>query len=292
MNSLRRFFSEWFGYSRRERRASMILVIIIGVVILVRYLIPEKGIEIEVNALMPELPAAEEVKIRRVRADQDSLFSFDPNNASFSDLTSLGVPGKVAGTLIRYRNNGGRFKRPEDIMKVYGMDSVLAGTLIPYINIKEPDTISVKKVVIHIPASVNDSPVSVLVDINRCDSAGLEALPGIGPVLSARIIRYRELLGGYVSAMQLKEVYGIQDSVYLLISGMVIIDTSAVRKINVNSAGFRELEKHPYLERYDVQAIIKYREIRGKIEGMDELKTNNILNSEKAGKILPYLLFN
>jgi DNA uptake protein ComE-like DNA-binding protein len=64
-----------------------------------------------------------------------------------------------------------------------------------------------------------------------------------------------------------------------------------VRRININSAGFSELDRHPYLERYDVQAILKYREIKGRIEGMNELKTNNILKGEKAARIFPYLLF-
>ncbi len=48
-----------------------------------------------------------------------------------------------------------------------------------------------------------------ILNLNICDSASLEALPGIGPVLSSRIIKYRNLIGGYVSVDQLKEVYGL-----------------------------------------------------------------------------------
>lgn len=291
MNSIKSFISEWFGYSRRERRASMILVIIIVIVILVRYLVPERKIDIELNNWLPSSLSEKPLASQNGTSDSIRLFPIDPNTAAFDDLTSLGVPGKVAGTLIRYRKKGGRFRRPEDIMKVYGMDSILAKTLIPYIYIEQPNTKAAEESpaetipVIKIPA------VALQININRCDSAALDVLPGIGPVLSARIIKYRELLGGYVFVAQLKEVYGIPDSVYRVISEMVIIDTSAVRQIKINSAGFRELDRHPYIERYEVQAIIKYRELTGSIHGISPLISEKILTGEKARKLLPYLSF-
>jgi competence protein ComEA len=295
MNSLKRIVSDWFGYSRRERRASMILVIIIIVVILARFIIPEKEIDIEVNTLMPPAPAEEYIAAGKASIEQVSLFRFDPNSASFSDLTSLGIPGKVAGTLIRYRNSGARFRKPEDIMKVYGMDTMLARSIIPYIYIEEPDSIFVRKTIVHESASSSSSSrdlmVMAMVDINRCDSASLEALPGIGPVLSARIIKFRELLGGYVSFEQLKEVYGLSDSVYQVILKLVRIDSLAVRRININSAGFRELERHPYIERYEAQSIIKFREVNGNIRNLSELTSNGILSEAKAKRISRYFSF-
>jgi competence protein ComEA len=295
MNSLKKFISEWFGYSRRERRASMILVIIIAVVILIRYTIPEKGIGVEVIALLPPSLTKEHISTgKKDTADPVRLVQFDPNTAAIGELTSLGIPLKVAGTLIRYRNSGGRFRRPEDIGKVYGMDSTLAETLIPYINIVQPERAWEKvpdPLSVDVPLRKSSPEARLQIDINNSDSAEVDALPGIGPVLSSRIIKYRELLGGFVAVGQLKEVYGISDSLFRVISGMISIDSSAVRRININSAGFSELDRHPYLERYDVQAILKYREIKGRIEGMNELKTNNILKGEKAARIFPYLLF-
>jgi competence protein ComEA len=295
MNSLKKFISEWFGYSRRERRASMILVIIIAVVILIRYTIPEKGIGVEVIALLPPSLTEEHISAgKKDTAGPVRLVQFDPNTAAIGELTTLGIPQKVAGTLIRYRNSGGRFRRPEDIGKVYGMDSTLAETLIPYINIVQPERAWEKvpdPLSVDVPLRKSSTEARLQIDINNSDSAEVDALPGIGPVLSSRIIKYRELLGGFVAVGQLKEVYGISDSLFRVISGMISIDSSAVRRININSAGFSELDRHPYLERYDVQAILKYREIKGRIEGMNELKTNNILKGEKAARIFPYLLF-
>lgn len=130
-----------------------------------------------------------------------------------------------------------------------------------------------------------------LIEINTCDSADLERLPGIGPVLSARIIKYRNLLGGYVRTGQLKEVYGLTPETFELISGKVFADSSYVKKININVADYKQLIRIPYLERYDVAAILKYRELKGRIAGIGDLVENKLITVEQGEKIKGYLVF-
>ncbi|KYH44133.1 competence protein ComEA [Branchiibius sp. NY16-3462-2] len=47
------------------------------------------------------------------------------------------------------------------------------------------------------------------VDLNAADATALDALPGVGPVLAARIVQYREANGPFRSVDQLDEVSGI-----------------------------------------------------------------------------------
>jgi DNA uptake protein ComE-like DNA-binding protein len=115
------------------------------------------------------------------------------------------------------------------------------------------------------------------IDINRADSTDLLPLPGIGPVFAGRIIKYRELLGGYVSIDQLGEVYGMPGETIQKIRSLVYIDSSAIRKIHVDSASFRELLRHPYLEYEDVKALIEYRDFKGNISSVNDLRNNYIL---------------
>jgi DNA uptake protein ComE-like DNA-binding protein len=129
------------------------------------------------------------------------------------------------------------------------------------------------------------------IDLNACDSAALESLPGIGPVLSVRILKYRNLLGGYASVSQLTEVYGLPPETYEMIKGRLFADSLSVKKINVNSVGYKELSRFPYLESYDVTAILKFRQIQNKIQNLEELVKNNVLAPEKAARIKPYLAF-
>ncbi len=131
----------------------------------------------------------------------------------------------------------------------------------------------------------------IVIDINNCDSARLTTLPGIGPVLSARIIRYRDLLGGYAAVEQLREVYGLPAETFNLISLMVTADPSDVLRIKINKAEFRELLRHPYIEKEEVQAIMKYRELQGIIRNREDLVNNKLISRERVEKILPYIDF-
>lgn len=130
-----------------------------------------------------------------------------------------------------------------------------------------------------------------LLNINTSDSGAFIKLPGIGPVLSARIIRYRKLLGGYASVEQLREVYGLPEETFDIIRGRVYADSSEVIKTKVNSADFRQLCRIPYIERYEVSAILKFRELRGRIQDIGELVENKLVTAEKAVKMRPYLNF-
>jgi len=126
------------------------------------------------------------------------------------------------------------------------------------------------------------------IDINWADSTHLLPLPGIGPVFAGRIIKYRNLLGGFVSVDQLGEVYGIPAETIEMIRSLVIIDSSAVRKIHIDSASFRELLRHPYLEYEDVKALIKYRDFKGDINSQNELNVNHILSDSTLSKMDGY----
>jgi competence protein ComEA len=206
-------FKEWFGFTRRERRASFILLILILSVAGLRYIIPSGNITIE------EVP----LEIR------DTIYKY---------LSVKSV--SVAGSYPR----GSRAKQQKPLF-----------------------------------------------DINKCDSTSLEALPGIGPVLASRIVKFRNLLGGFAYVDQLREVYGLPEETYNMISGRLFADSSAVRKINVNSADYRELSRLPYFERYEVTAILKYREINGSISGVSDLIDNKLIAPEKVRKVRPYLEF-
>ena len=272
----------WFGYTRRERRSASILLVLIIFIIGSRYVLPEQNIEIEnYGTFLADTEITNEISDTDIPSVK-MLFAFNPNSASFDTLIKLGFDEREAKTLISYRRGGGKFRKPSDIGKVYGIDSTMAENLEPYIVL--PATYG---------NTVSDSHVQQKppMDINGCDSMALVALPGIGPVLSARIIKYRNLLGGFARVEQLKEVYGLPEETYEMIKGRLYADSSGLRKIRVNSAGYRELSEIHYLEKYDISAILKYRELTGRINSIEDLKENKILTPEKAEKVKPYLDF-
>jgi competence protein ComEA len=287
MNTDNKPFREWFGYSRRERRSTLFLIIILIIVVALRYLLPPKDIDIENLSELLVTEEKGEINFKKTAADTTKLFLFDPNSATFDTLTRLGFTDKQARTVISYRNKGGKFRKSSDISRVYGIDEQTASKFIPFIKIRR-DTFVTRQLK---AGSTSVQKKRVPLNLNSADSAALENLPGLGPVLSSRIIKYRKLLGGFVSPEQLKEVYGLSEETFNLLTGRIYADSSMIIGIEINDSGFKELSKHPYLKRYDIQAILKYRELKGHISGTNELVENKIITAGTAKKISPYLIY-
>lgn len=129
--------------------------------------------------------------------------------------------------------------------------------------------------------------------LNSADSADLEKLPGIGPVLASRIIRYRDRLGGFYEKAQLREVYGISDSLFSLLQPLLQLTSSnaLIRTIDINHISFDSLRQHPYLRWEKARAIIRYREANGPFRSEKDLRNIWTLDSLTLAKILPYILF-
>lgn len=93
--------------------------------------------------------------------------------------------------------------------------------MIPPWMVKAPINLSVERDVrefrlekqVHVPIKANK--VIVKKDLNLANAEDLLPVRGIGPVLSQRIINYRDALGGYKKKSQLYKVYGL-DSVVVL----------------------------------------------------------------------------
>ncbi len=202
----------------------------------------------------------------------------DPNTASLKDLILAGFSLRHARTIKNYREKGGRFRTPDDLRKIYGLTPEIFQSVEPYIKINEQTSTQIP--VFELPARIN---------INTADSVLFEKLPGIGPVLARRIIRYRTLLGGYCSPEQVREVYGVTDSLFLGIREMLEADTAHLVKINLNTSEEKDLARHPYLGKYAAAGIVKYRIHTGKILNINELIINGLIPEARFDRLKYYV---
>jgi competence protein ComEA len=113
-------------------------------------------------------------------------------------------------------------------------------------------------------------------------------LKGIGPSFTKRIIKYRTLLGGFHSMNQLKEIYGMTDSLYLNLTSQIKLDKNNITKIPINVIDVVTLRKHPYFSYASAQTVINFRSKHGKLSEQD-VRDLGIFNEEKLKLILPYL---
>lgn len=247
-----------------------------------------------------------------------SLFYFNPNTASELELHQLGFTDYNIKTITNYRNKGGRFYEQDDIKKIWGLNKELVEKLLPYVQITgmqkkyEPKTYSTEKfnpnkpnepiskneeqnnateIDNSYPLIKQEKRTNIIIDINQADTTILQSLYGIGPSFARRIVAYRDKLGGYVNQNQLREVYGLNDTIFLKIQDKISLSTGVYKFININTATVDEIKQHPYLRNPLAKVIVAYREMHGNFKSIEDIKKVQLITEEIAIKIEPYLRY-
>ena len=302
-------WKDLFSFSKRERRGVYTLLVILLLLLLFRVymddLIPGSDpaadslfasqVEQWLNDAQVDDPAFSEREPGTLSCQPNRLeinpFRFDPNRASRETLERLGLNARVVNNLLKYREKGGGFDSPQDLLKIYGMDSTT------WLSLKDSVWIADKVRQRHKSAdpageeAYKDSITVVNINLNLADTFQLMQLPGIGPVYARRICKYRDLLGGFVHAGQLHEVYGLEPAVVDTLRSYLHIDTMQIRPIAINKATFRDFLRHPYLDEYQTKAILHYRDYcKGQVGEVEELLMHNILDQKTYKKMAPYLV--
>lgn len=207
------------------------------------------------------------------------LFAFDPNTATDSEFLRLGFSDKQIKTIRNYLDKGGAFRDKFEFFKIRVISEKQKRILSDWVVIENTKKLS--SVEIPVLKAVN-------IDLNSADSIQLKQLPGIGAVLSKRIVKYRDLLGGFYSVNQLKEVYGLSEQTIKQIETKVKLDDAKIRKLNLNFADVNELSRHPYLKTNLAGKIVKFRTKNGSIRDCSILRDSMILSLDEYTRIKPY----
>jgi competence ComEA-like helix-hairpin-helix protein len=243
--------------------------------------------------------------VEEKKFQKHKLFFFDPNTIDDASWLQLGLQEKTIATINHYKEKGGRFHKPDDIKKIYGIKPSLAEELLPYVKIVGANYLEIQRGE-RLPKfqkheNLYDSSIFkkrntsiirklIKVDINTADTTGFIALYGIGPTLAQRIIKFRDNLGGFISIEQLLEVYGIKDSVFQILKPQLIC-SNGIQTIAINFADFNAINRHPYISYQEAKAIVKYREQHGLFKMPEDLLKLANLDEAWLQKILPYLNF-
>lgn len=300
---LKKRFKEYFNFSKKERNGTIVLLFILCALIGINIWIKNKEFG-EIILMSEEFQqeidrfeaSLKPIKQNQIKAPYQSepdnknlkinYFRFDPNSVTKSELTQLGFNSKQINTLLNYRNKGGSFSNKEDLLKIYGVNKELYNKLEPYIEIQDnKDELIVKDE--NIERIGNN--ISVRLEMNSASMKELMELPGIGESFANKIIKYRQLLGGFHHKDQLLEVYGMDSARFFKIDSLIYFDTLLISKLNINKVQYKTLLRHPYLNKYQTNAIMKYRELAGKFHNVNQLFEYNLLEEEDYFRIKPYL---
>ncbi len=289
------FLKQYFVFSKSERNGIYVLLLLIALALFApkvyRLINPPQPTDFSLTTLVAVQPNgpvfASDSTLQTIEQPQAELFVFNPNTADSLTLVSLGFTPKTARSIVNYRSKGGKFKKPEDLYRIFNVDSHFISTLLPYVQLDaeeeyqsqfKPNQYAAKEKKVFVP-----------VELNTADSLQLVGLYGIGPKMASKIIDYRNRLGGFFRVEQLTEIWGIDEFLLEELNGKIYVDLSKVKYLPINSITYDELKLNPYLRFKTASAIINYRKHHGAFNRVEDLKQVILLPDSTYQKLLPYL---
>jgi len=299
VNRLKAWIRSFFGFSRSETNALLILLPLMVLLIFsepaYRYWFTNQELSFSKDSLRLDSLVA---KWQWEKADSNPesvdrpLFRFNPNTASRDSLLQLGFSPSLARRIVNYRTKGGVFKIKSDLLKMYGADTLLFQKLYSFIDLP---LIAEKKRKEFPKDSFPTRPIVAItrLDLNVADTAQLITVYGIGSKFSLRIVEYRERLGGFVSMNQLNEVYRLDTTAIGRLKKKFFVSPGFVpRQIQLNTVTEKELAAHPYISYKLAAAVVAYRFQHGYFASIEDLVNLKLLTEKDFQRIKPYITIN
>lgn len=303
---MKKFF-QYFGFNQIEQRGFLVLSALLILILFVPYFFKKLNsseetqyelVYFEESSKANENAESDYSKavhysdnhLRSPKKDNISYFSFDPNQLDDSSWKKLGFTDSQIKVIKNYEAKGGRFYKKEDVAKIYVISTEDYKRIESYIviNNKKNENPEVSKSDKATKPTAAYKPLTI--DINLADTSEWKVLKGIGSVLSKRIVKYRESLGGFYSVEQVREVYGLPIETFESIKANLDSPNNyMVKKININTSPVDELSKHPYINKKLAQTIVNYRTQHGDFKSFESLSQIQSLDHNFLRKIEHYL---
>lgn len=294
---------DWFTFSRQDRRAIILLSVMIALALGILHIHHSKDDEAIVKAETDSIATTLTITPKKSPTVKIDRHRFDPNRADSLELLGMGLTPYVTRNIIRYRQAGGIFRRPEDLARIYGMHDTTYAQLKPYIDIpqksdkpRKPHTKTITKETEQ-EIQAKEHPYAEymrakfkpgqMADINTADTTELMKIPGIGPIYANMIVNYRQQLGGFHSITQLRELDGLPEQ----LGDWAHIGTPNIEKLHINKLSITRLRSHPYLTFYQAKAIVDLRHREGDIKSVRQLLFLDEFTEADIERLKPYLSF-
>lgn len=298
------WLKDYFDLTRNEQRGILSLLVLMGLLLMLRlapFQLQSKAVDRQLlnrrHAIEKLLKENSARSTGEEKASQETssvvnpknrvktMVSFDPNLISSAEMSDLGFKEYQIKNIINFRNSGGKFRKKEDLKKLYTIKEKDYEKISPFILIPPMQQHGKVDGSIQLGSLRNGFQV---VELNSADTVQLKNLKGIGSYFAKKIVERRDKLGGFYSVDQLVEIYNLNPDVITQNKERLRIDLTRIKKININSANFDQLKIHPYLGYKMALAIIKYRDQHGKFTAIKEISNSVLISDSVYSKIAPY----
>ncbi|MGV1010845.1 MAG: helix-hairpin-helix domain-containing protein [Flavobacterium sp.] len=203
-------------------------------------------------------------------------YSYNPNFISDFKAYKLGMTLPQINRLHAFRQQGKFANSPKEFQAVTGISDSLLEAIAP--NFKFPDWVHNPRSSYYPKSKWKEFPKKEalkILDINHAAKEDLMKVVGIGDAISDRILKQKEIFGGFVSMNQMTDVWGLTPDVIAELNKYFIVESlPKLKKINVNTASIKELGQFYYFRYPLSKNIVTYRSMNGdvKIEDLANIK--------------------
>jgi DNA uptake protein ComE-like DNA-binding protein len=284
-------FKSYFQFTKTQRSGIIVLLFLCVVFQLTYFFVDFKTTvasskeEQEWLSFQSDIDSLKQVKF----SYKPQIFPFNPNFITDFKGHKLGMSVVEIDRLLAFRKTNKYVNSPEDFQKVTKISDSLLNAIAPYF--KFPDWVTNKKEFKSKYKSFEKKKEKIIIlDINQATKEDLIKVYGIGPALSERILKFKELLGGFVSMEQLNDVWGLSPEVIEnLNKNFAVLVIPKVKKVDINNATIKELMLFPYFKYALSKSIVTYRSMNGDFKNNADLIKINGFPSEKLNIIGLYL---
>ncbi|WP_396633724.1 ComEA family DNA-binding protein [Maribacter sp. R86514] len=288
-------FKSHFKFNKQERSGIFFLLLFLITVQVGYYLYKTKAIGQTLPLKVDSAVQAEidSLKILASTKDTVRMYPFNPNFITDFKGYILGMSVAEIDRLHEFRSEKRFVNSAKEFQNVTKVSDSLLSTFSPYFKFPEWTQNRKKKSASKSNTFTQDSEVKEVVvwkDLNTATAEDLRMISGIGEKLSARIIKFRDRLGGFLVEDQLQDVYGLKpDVIERTLKKFKVVTKPNILKINVNTATAEELSKLIYLQKHVAKSIVNYRNLNGSINSLNELVKIEEFPSERINRIALYL---
>jgi DNA uptake protein and related DNA-binding proteins len=278
-----------FKFNKQERSGIFFLFLVIVGLQGAFYLVKSKPFVGSSQIYVDEVAQAKLDSLKsNFQEDSYVMYPFNPNYISDEKWYALGMSVAELDRLFAFREKGQFVNTAEAFQQVTQVSDSLLNAIAPYFKFPDwtkRDLLSTRK-----RPSLPVEEVVAVKDLNAASADDLKTINGIGETLSARIVKFRDRLGGFLIKEQLYDVYGLSPEVAdRVLSQYQVLQPPVVQKIGVNTANVDQLAKVPYLNYKVAQQIVQYRDANGNFDSLDELTNVTSFPTDRIDRIKLYL---
>lgn len=293
-----KYLYHWYYYTQSQKRGVIVflggVILLEGILCLLAYQQPKLAVEYKIQAQEQQRIQIQMDSLRLLtRNKKDTIYPFNPNFITDFKGYILEMTPVEIDRLLAFRATNQYVNSVRDFQRVTQVSDLWLAKYSSYFVFATHKNVKQRRenTGFTYPKQQTKEIREIIVqDINKTTEEALQAIRGIGPVLSRRIIEDRNKWGGYVHMDQLKFVYGLSEQVVnLLFQQYAILTHPAFEQLDINEVGINDLKNIPYLNYYLAKEIVKYRSLHGDFVNKEQLREIENFPLDKMHIISLYL---